>query len=173
MNSPVYENIFTVGLDGPTSTPERMATIAGCTAFDVNINNTIAEWTPLTAGLFKRRRIIRKSLSVKISAKRVYGDPGNDYIASLAWARGTYRGQTAFSWTFPTGDGIRCKALVDVTGLGGEATDPDAMEITIYSTGAVTYVPLSPDRNVTEAVSSLNYQPWPLRGFTEEMEEPV
>lgn len=136
---PVFENVFkieTTAAEG--STPAVMSTIADCTSFSVSVNNGIEEWTPMTTGGWTRRLQTAKSISITLSAKRNVGDVGNDYVAGLAWLTGqdTY---SNFEWELPNGDKVTFHCVVNVTGLGGESTAVDALEVEVLSDGAVTF----------------------------------
>lgn len=142
---PVFDNTFkieTTPADATTTpaTAAVMSTIADCTSFSVSVSNGIEEWTPMTTGGWARRLQTAKSLSITLSAKRCVGDTGNDYIAGLAWLTGqdTY---SNFEWDLPNGDKVTFHCVVNVTGLGGESTAVDALEVEILSDGAVTYTP--------------------------------
>lgn len=75
-----------------------------------------------------------------MNAKRNVGDAGNDYVADCAWKTGqdTY---TNFEWTMPNGDKVTFHCVINVTALGGESTDVDALEFEVLSDGAVTFTP--------------------------------
>lgn len=133
---PVFENVFKIDVSD-TSTPD-LKTIADCTSFSVSLDNGIEEWTPMTTGGWTRRLQTAKSISITLSAKRNVGDVGNDYVAGLAWLTGqdTY---SNFEWDLPNGDKVTFHCVVNVTGLGGESTAVDALEVEVLSDGAVTF----------------------------------
>ena len=136
---PVFDNVFKIETTPAVDqTPAVMSTIADCTTFSVSVNNGIEEWTPMTTGGWTRRLQTAKSLSISLSAKRNVGDVGNDYVAGLAWLTGqdTY---SNFEWDLPNGDKITFHCVVNVTGLGGDSTAVDALEVEILSDGAVTF----------------------------------
>lgn len=136
---PVFENIFKIETTPAVDqTPAVMSTIADCTSFSVAIDNGVEEWTPMTTGGWVRRLQTAKSVTISLSAKRNVGDVGNDYVAGLAWLTGqdTY---SNFEWELPNGDKVTFHCVVNVTSLGGESTDVDALEFEVMSDGAVTF----------------------------------
>ncbi len=142
---PVFDNKFkieTTPEDATTTpaTPAVMSIIADCTTFSVSLDNGIEEWTPMEQEGWTRRLQTGKSLSISLSAKRNVGDVGNDYVAGLAFKTGqdTY---SNFEWELPNGDKITFHCVVNVTGLGGDSTAVDALEVEVLSDGAVTYTP--------------------------------
>jgi len=142
---PVFDNKFkieTTPADTTTTpaTPAVMSIIADCTTFSVSLDNGIEEWTPMEQEGWTRRLQTGKSLSISLSAKRNVGDVGNDYVAGLAFKTGqdTY---SNFEWELPNGDKITFHCVVNVTGLGGDSTAVDALEVEVLSDGAVTFTP--------------------------------
>ena len=135
---PVFENVFKIDVSD-TSTPD-LKTIADCTSFSVSLDNGIEEWTPMTTAGWTRRLQTAKSISITMNAKRNVGDDGNDYVAACAWKTGqdTY---TNFEWDLPNGDKVTFHCVINVTSLGGESTDVDALEFEVLSDGAVTFTP--------------------------------
>lgn len=138
---PVFENEFKIETTPAAGqTPAVMSTIADCTSFSVSLDNGIEEWTPMTTNGWVRRLQTAKSISITMNAKRNVGDVGNDYVAACAWKTGqeTY---TNFEWDLPNGDKVTFHCVINVTSLGGESTDVDALEFEVMSDGAVTFTP--------------------------------
>ena len=80
-----------------------------------------------------------KKLSFSFQGKRTYGDPGNDYIAGLAWKSGNDV-VAPFEWEMPDGSVLACTASINVTTpAGGESTDADALEFEVKCKGKPTF----------------------------------
>ena len=138
---PVFKNKFKVETSpAEGQTPAVMSTISNCTTFSVSLDNGIEEWTPMESEGWIRRLQTGKSLSISLSAKRDVGDTGNDYIAALAFKTGqeTY---TNFEWEMPNGDKVTFHCVINVTGLGGDSTAVEPLEVEVLSDGEVTFTP--------------------------------
>ena len=128
---PVYDNTFEIEISADT-----MAPIAEMETFSVSIDNGIEEWNPMEAKGWVKRLLTSKSLSVSLSGKRCFGDPGNDYVAGLAWAEGL-GANSKFKWIMPDSKKttVEIDCVVNVTTFGGDSTAVDALEIEILSNG--------------------------------------
>ena len=135
---PVFDNIFKLGTKGVASTAEEMKTVADLESFSVSLDNGIEEWNPMDTGGWTRRLMTAKSVSISLAGKRNVGDPGNDYVAGLAWVTGQ-NANTKFEWELPSGAKVSFNCGVNVTSLGGDSTAVDALEIEVLSDGAVEY----------------------------------
>lgn len=135
---PVFDNVFKIGTKGVASTTEEMKTIADMESFSVSLDNGIEEWNPMDTGGWTRRLTTAKSVSISLNGKRNVGDEGNDYVAGLAWVTGQ-NANSKFEWTLPSGAKVSFNCVVNVTSLGGDSTNVDALEVEILSDGAVTY----------------------------------
>ena len=89
---------------------------------------------------WKRRLMTAKSLSISMGGKRNYGDPGNDYVAGLAFKTGSDC-NSIFSVNFPDGGKLVMDCVINVTSLGGDSTAVDALEWEVLSDGKPTYTP--------------------------------
>ena len=85
-----------------------------------------------------RKLMTAKSLSIEMGGKRNYGDPGNDYVAGLAWKNGQDC-NSQMQITFPDGGKLVVPCVIEVTSMGGDSTAIDALEWTAHSDGAPTY----------------------------------
>ena len=128
---PVYDNTFEI-----ETAESTFSTIAEMETFSVSIDNGIEEWNPMEAKGWVKRLLTSKSLSISLSGKRCDGDPGNDYVAGLAWAEGL-SANSKFKWTLPDSKKtvVTFDCLVNVTAFGGDSTAVDALEIEILSNG--------------------------------------
>lgn len=89
---PVFDNKFKIGKDGRASKDDSMVPIAEMTSFSVSIDGNVQEWTPMDAEGWMKRMTTGKALTVSLSGKLCPGDPGNDYIAGLAWKSDIHAG---------------------------------------------------------------------------------
>lgn len=141
---PVFTNKFKIGKDGRASEDESMVPIAEITSFSVSIDGSVQEWTPMDAEGWMKRMTTGKALTVSLSGKLCPGDPGNDYVAGLAWKSGTDC-DTKFEWEFPSGAKLEFEAVVSVTAIGGgESTDVAPLEFDVMTHGKPTYKLASP-----------------------------
>jgi hypothetical protein len=85
-----------------------------------------------------------KKLSFSFTGKRTYGDPGNDYVAGLAWKSGNDV-VTKFEWELPSGAKVTFNCIVNVTTPGGgDSTAIDGLEFEVLCKGKPTFVPATP-----------------------------
>lgn len=132
---PVYKNIFKIGTKGKASIAADMVKIADMENFSVSMDNSIEEWTPMDTEGWVKRLQTGKGFAISLSGKRNIGDPGNDYVAGLAWKNGA-EVESKFEWEMPSGVIIAFDCLVNIsTPGGGDSTGVDALEIEIMSNG--------------------------------------
>ena len=132
---PVFNNVFKIGKAGKTSAAADMVAIKDMESFSVSMDNNIEEWTPMDQEGWVRRLQTGKGFSITLTGKRNVGDPGNDYVAGLAWKTGQET-ETKFQWEFPSGLNVEFDCVVNVTTPGGGAsTDVEALEFEVMSNG--------------------------------------
>lgn len=135
---PVYNNKFRVGLNGSAT---NMETIANLTNFAPSIEGGIEEWNPMEADGWGDAMMTSKKLSFSFQGKRTYGDPGNDYIAGLAWLSGNDT-VAPFEWELPSGAMVAFDAIINVTTpAGGDSTTVDALEFEVKCKGKPNFTP--------------------------------
>lgn len=134
---PVHNNTF-----GISDTAEGEAkTIAGMENFTPSIENTVESWYDMTQEGWQDSLVTAKALSIALAGKRVYGDEGNDMVASMFSAIGSAANKY-FTWTFANGAKLTFKCAVEVTNIGGgDSTGVDSLEFTVYCKGKPTYTP--------------------------------
>lgn len=138
---PVYENKFKIGKAGLESTEEQMVLIANLVNFAPSIDGGLEEWNPMEAGGWGDAMMTNKKLSFSFSGHRTYGDPGNDYIAELAWKSGNDV-VTKFEWELPSGAKVTFACLVNVTTPGGgDSTAIDGLEFEVHCKGKPVFTP--------------------------------
>lgn len=137
--NPVNEITFGVNMSGRT-TPGTSTVVKDAESLSISIDGSVEEWNPMDQGGWARRLMTAKSLSVSMGGKRNYGDPGNDYVAGLAWKNGQDC-NSIFTINFPNGDKLEFPCVINVTSMGGDSTAIDALEWEALSDGKPTYTP--------------------------------
>lgn len=138
---PVFNNKFKIGTAGLDSATEAMVTIANLENFAPSIEGGVEEWNPMEAEGWGDAMMTSKKLSFSFSGKRTYGDPGNDYVAGLAWKSGNDV-VTKFEWELPSGAKVTFNCIVNVTTPGGgDSTALDGLEFEVLCKGKPVFTP--------------------------------
>jgi hypothetical protein len=138
---PVYNIVFKIGTKGLTSIATDMKPIADMEEFTMKIAGKVENWTPMTTAGWERALMTGKGFSIGLKGKRNVGDPGNDYVASMAWADGLSC-STLAEIDFPDGSKLNFNCVVDVTNPGsGKSTDGAALELDLKGDGKPTFTP--------------------------------
>ncbi|MDF2610042.1 MAG: hypothetical protein K0R92_1516 [Lachnospiraceae bacterium] len=138
---PVFNNKFKIGIGGLESTIEQMVIIANLENFAPSIEGGVEEWNPMEAEGWGDAMMTSKKLSFSFSGKRTYGDPGNDYVAGLAWKSGN-EVVTKFEWELPSTAKVTFNCIVNVTTPGGgDSTALDGLEFEVLCKGKPTFTP--------------------------------
>lgn len=139
--NPVNEIDFGVCMTGRPDNLEtaEYTTVKEAESLSISIDGGIEEWNPMDMKGWTRRLMTAKSLSISMGGKRNYGDPGNDYVAGLAYKNGQDC-NSAMKITFPNGDALIVPCVINVTSLGGDSTALDALEWGAQSDGRPIYV---------------------------------
>ncbi len=138
---PVFNINFKIGINGRESTEQDMVIIKDMETFSPSIDGNIEEWTPMDTEGWVRRLSTGKGFTISLSGKRHVGDPGNDYIASLAWKSGIECSSKA-EIEFPDGDKLEFNCVVNVTTpFGGDSTNVSTLEFELQSDGKPVYIP--------------------------------
>lgn len=135
--TPVNELTFGVNTKGRTG--EDSTPVKDAESLAIAIDGNIEEWDAMDAGGWKRRLMTGKSITISMGGKRNYGDPGNDYVASLF----TKKGQacnSVLTITFPNGDKFVMPCIINVTSIGGNATAVGELQWEALSDGKPSYV---------------------------------
>lgn len=138
---PVFDIEFKVGIKGrASSAPGDMVVVKEMETFSPSIDTNIEEWTPMDTAGWVRRLATGKGFAITLNGKRHEGDPGNDYIAGLAWKSGTDLSGKA-EIVFPGGDKLTFDCVINVsTPFGGNSTNVSGLEFELQSDGKPTYV---------------------------------
>ncbi|MGN8818550.1 phage tail tube protein [Oribacterium sp. HCP28S3_H8] len=132
---PVHNNVFKFGIKGLASTDVDMMMPKDLENFAPSIDGTVEEWFAMDAGGWSKAAMTGKKLSFSFKGKRSVGDPGNDYIAGLAWKFGQDV-MTKFEWTMVSGAKLACDVVVNVkTPGGGDTTNIDSLEFDVQCYG--------------------------------------
>ena len=138
---PVHNNKFKFGKKGMESTEDDMVMPKDLENFAPSIDGTVEEWYAMDAGGWAKASMTGKKLGFSFKGKRSVGDPGNDYIASLAWKFGQDV-MTKFEWEMVSGAKLACDVVVNVTTPGGgDTTNIDTLEFEVISYGAPAFTP--------------------------------
>lgn len=144
---PVYNIGFKIGIKGTASTdPADMATIKDMESFSFKIDGKTEDWNPMDAGGWARHLMTSKDFTVSLKGKRNVGDPGNDYVAVVAWKDGLDC-SSKFEIDFPDGSKLAFNCVIDVTNPGsGDSTNVAPLEFDIKCDGKPTYTaaPVTP-----------------------------
>lgn len=136
---PVYNLIFKIGTKGKASTEQEMVTIADMENFGISIDGKVENWTSMTTAGWERALMTGKAFSVSLKGKRNVGDPGNDYVADIAWKDGldcSTKGQILF----PDGAKLDFDCVIDVKNVGGgDSTNVAPLEFDMKGDGKPKY----------------------------------
>jgi len=136
---PVNNILFRIGTRGRNSSEADMRTVADMETFGISFDSGVTTWTPLDSTGWQRRLMTTKSVSISLRGKRNYGDPGNDYAASLAYQNGN-DAATVLHVVFPDGARLTMNCIINVRASdGGSAADVGALEFEALSDGEPTY----------------------------------
>jgi hypothetical protein len=141
---PVFDLVFKIGINGRASTTEDMVEIKDMETFSPSVDGNVEEWTPMDTEGWVRRLMTGKGFAISLNGKRHIGDPGNDYIAGMAWKSGLDCSSKA-EIVFPDGDKLAFDCIVNVsTPFGGDSTNVSGLEFELQSDGKPTYTPYVP-----------------------------
>ena len=138
---PVHNNKFKFGINGLASEEEQMVMPKDLENFAPTIDGTVEEWYAMDAEGWAKASMTGKKLGFSFKGKRSVGDPGNDYIAGLAWKFGQDV-MTKFAWEMVSGAKLECDVVVNVTTPGGgDSTNIDTLECEVTGYGKPTFTP--------------------------------
>lgn len=139
--NPVNEITFGVCMTGrPADLKTAEYTVVkDAESLSISIDGQIESWNPMDAGGWARNLMTAKSISISMGGKRNYGDPGNDYVAGLAFKMGQDC-NSAMKITFPNEDALYIPCVINTSELGGDSTAIDALSWDVTSDGKPEYV---------------------------------
>ena len=136
---PVHNNIFKINTEGRSGAEEKLVVIKDLTTFGVSIEGTNEEWFPLDQEGWARQANTGKKMSISLSGKRNFGDPGNDYVAGMITKTGKDC-ETSFEWTLPDGSKLTGNCIVNLTNPGGgDSTAIMPLEFELLIDGKPTF----------------------------------
>ncbi len=137
----MYDNVFKIGKAGRTSAASDMVPIAEMETFSPSIDGNVEGWTPMDSEGWKKQMATGKSITISLSGKLCPSDPGNAYVAGLAWKNGTDC-DSKFEWDFPDGGKVTFDCVVNVKDVGGgDSTNIAGLEFDVMSHGKPAYTP--------------------------------
>lgn len=137
---PVYNIIFKIGTKGLASTAADMKTISDMESFSIKMTGKTETWIPMTTQGWERNLMTAKGFSIGLKGKRSVGDPGNDYVAGVAWQAGLSC-STMAEVDFPDGSKLTFNCVIDVTNPGGDSSEKvTPLEFDLKSDGAPTFI---------------------------------
>lgn len=136
---PVYKTVFKIGTAGVSGPATQMVPIADLESFGMSIDGNVETWTPMTADGWQNALMTGKAFSIDLKGKRNVGDPGNDYVAAMAWKDGLdCSTKGAIEW--PDGSKLEFSCVVNTTNPGGgDSTNVAPLEFTLQGNGKPTY----------------------------------
>lgn len=138
---PVYGLVFKIGTKGKASKDSDMTEIADMESFEISIDGGVQDWTPMTTKGWGRTLMTSKKFKVSLKGKRNIGDPGNDYVASVAWKDGLECSTKALI-EFPDGATLKYDCVLDVKSVyGGDSTSVAPLEFDMVGDGRPVYTP--------------------------------
>ncbi len=138
---PVYGLVFKIGTKGKASKESDMEEIADMESFEISIDGGVQDWTPMTTKGWARSLMTAKKFKVSLKGKRNIGDPGNDYVAGIAWKDGLDC-STKASVDFPDGATLVYDCVLDVKSIyGGDSTSVAPLEFDMVGDGRPVYTP--------------------------------
>lgn len=136
---PVYKIKFKIGTIGAGSTDKDMKIIKDMETFSISIDGNVEDWTPMDTEGWARRLMTGKSFTIGLNGKRHVGDPGNDYVANVAWKDGLDC-STKAEIEFPSGAKLAFNCVIDVKNTDGDdSTAVAPLEFELLSDGKPTF----------------------------------
>lgn len=138
---PVYMIGFKIGIKGLTSIDTDMKVVKDMESFSFKISGKTEDWNPMDMQGWTRHLMTSKDFTITLKGKRNVGDPGNDYVAGVAWMNGLDC-SSKFEIDFPDTSKVVFNCVVDVTDPGGgDSTKGAALEFDIKCDGEPTFTP--------------------------------
>lgn len=125
---PVSKNTFKIKVN------DLFVGIAELESLEVSFDSTTETWYAMENGGYQSALKTGIAMSISGSAKRSYGDAGNDEIANTMFEVGEDCNKE-FEWTMPDGSKADFTAVVSVDSVGGETTAVDTLSFTLTVIG--------------------------------------
>ena len=115
--------------------------IADMESASLTIEPNVETWYSIKGGGWHNALVTAKAWKLSMSGKRSIGDPGNDHLASLAFANGRAC-NVELQLEFPDGSTFEGKAAAAVSNFGVDsATSVGPLSAEFTGQGAPTYTP--------------------------------
>lgn len=138
---PVYGINLEINTSGDTAGDAgTWVTIADMETASLSIETGVETWNSITEDGWQRALATAKSFTLSMNGKRCIGDPGNDYIASKAFANGRDC-DSRVRVTFPDGAKFEGGVVISVTEMLGDAVNVSPLGFDLASNGKPTYTP--------------------------------
>lgn len=132
---PVFDLEFKIGTKGKDSSESDMVTIKDMESFALAIEGNTSKWNPMDMQGWGRALMTGKGMTISLKGKRHVGDPGNDYVASVAFKDGLDC-STKGAVEFPDGSKLTFDCVLDIKSfLGGESQDVAPLEFDMIVDG--------------------------------------
>lgn len=136
--TPVNAIKFHVSKSGRSGVEGDKVIVKDAESLGMSFDGGVEEWNPMDQDGWINRMKTSNSITISMGGKRNYGDPGNDYVASLAYEIGQ-KADSIFYIEFPDGSTLEMPCVILVSSLGGDSTAVDALEWEAQSHGKPTY----------------------------------
>lgn len=135
---PCYDLDIQISTNGDNEAP-TFVTIKDMESASVDVDTGVETWNPFDQGGWQRALATSKAINFSFSGKRNIGDPGNDYIASKAYANGRDC-DSILKITFPDNSSVQVPVVIAVTNPGSsDSTAVAPLEFDLNSNGKPTY----------------------------------
>lgn len=132
---PVFDIEFKIGTKGKESSTSDMVMVKDMESFSLSIEGNTSKWNPMDMKGWSRALMTGKGMTISLKGKRNVGDPGNDYVASVAFKDGldcSTKGEV----NFPDGSKLAFDCVLDIKSfLGGESQDVAPLEFDMIVDG--------------------------------------
>ncbi len=125
---PVSKNTFKIKVQ------EEFVPIANLESLEVSFDSTTETWFAMENEGYQSALKTGIAMSISGSAKRTYGDAGNDEIANTMFEVGEACNKE-FEWAMPDKNKATFEAVVAVDSVGGETTAVDTLNFTLTVIG--------------------------------------
>ena len=135
---PCHDLDIQISTNGDAETP-TFVPIKDMESANIEIDTGVETWNPFDTGGWQRALVTAKAINFSFSGKRNLGDPGNDYVASKAYANGRDC-DSILKIVFPNDDEVKVPCVVAVSNPGSsDSTAVAPLEFDLNSSGKPTY----------------------------------
>ena len=156
--APNYASALEIDITPGSAEPTWALFSQGITEIKPTPNETTSDKDYYDGYGVKTTKVTGTQITYEVTGDRYYGDPAQDYVASLALEVGDAR-TTQFRHTDPNGDVVSgtCTVLNVTPGSQqGAASDPGAFSCTIATAGRPTYTPADRTKLPASVTASLD-----------------